>query len=143
MYFRYYGLVKRRLDSVSKKCRFTVPFDNQHGTRRQAHFKSSPPQLYPTYWTLGMIFTLENSLLVICKKLFLFVNTFITNDKYSPLSRDNLTQPTQKQFSQKRKTFSQFLSLFSKSRLNFEHFQEKVDPRSSCISQTTNSQRGG
>ena len=143
MYFRYYGLAKRRLDSVSKKCRFTVPFDNQHGTRPQAHFKSSPPHLSPTFWTLGMIFTLENSLLVICKKLFLFVNTFITNDKYSPLSRGNLTQPTQKQFSQKRKTFSQFLSLFSKSRLNFEHFQEKVDPRSSCISQTTNSQRGG
>ena len=40
--------------------------------------------------------------------------------------------------SQKQKTFSEFLSSFLKTILNFEHFQEKYDPHSYCISEITN-----
>ena len=65
-------------------------------------------------------------MLVLCKILRLFVNTLTDEDKYSLLYRDNLTQPIQILLSQKQKTFSKFFSAFSKSKLNFEHFQKKT-----------------
>ena len=58
------------------------------------------------------------------------VNSFTADDKYSPLKRDNFTQPIWIILSQKQKTFSEFLSAVSKSRLNFEYFQKKGDPHS-------------
>ena len=61
-----------------------------------------------------------------CKNLRLFVKIVTTDDKYSPLNRDNLTEPIQIQLSQKRKTFSQFFSAVLKSRLNFEYFAKKM-----------------
>ena len=71
---------------------------------------------------------MKNSLLVLCTILRLFVNTVTADDKYSLFNRDNLRQPIQVQFPQQQKTFSQFFSAVSKSRLNFEHFQKKDDP---------------
>ena len=53
-----------------------------------------------------------------------------TDDKYSLLNRDNLTQPIPTQLSQNKKAISQFFLVFSKSTLNFEHFQQKDDPHS-------------
>ena len=41
----------------------------------------------------------------------LFVNTFTTDDKYSLLNRENLTQPIHMQLSQKQ-TFLEFLLHF-------------------------------
>ena len=60
----------------------------------------------------------------------MFVNTLTADDKYSPLNRDNLTQPIQTQLSQKQQAFSEFFLAFSKSTLNFEHFEKKDDPHS-------------
>ena len=54
--------------------------------------------------------------------LGLLLNIFTADDKYSPLNRDNFTQQIHMQLSQKRKTFSQFLSGVLKSRLKLEHF---------------------
>ena len=65
-------------------------------------------------------------MLVLCKILRLFVNTLTDDDKYCLLYRDNLTQPIQILLSQKQKIFSEFFSAFSKSKLNFEHFQKKM-----------------
>ena len=65
-------------------------------------------------------------MLVLCKILGLFVNTFSEDDKYCLLYRDNLTQPIQILLYQKQKTFSKFFSAFLKSTLNFEHFQKKM-----------------
>ena len=48
------------------------------------------------------------------------------DDKYSLLKRDNLTQPIRTQLSQKQKVFSELFLAFSKSTLNFEHFQKKM-----------------
>ena len=45
--------------------------------------------------------------------------------------------------SKKLKTFSQFLVEFLKSTLNFEHFDEKQEPRSSCILEITDCQKRG
>ena len=53
-----------------------------------------------------------------------------TDDKYSLLNRDNLTQPIPTQLSQKQKAFPQLFLAFSKSPLTFEHFQKKGDPHS-------------
>ena len=49
---------------------------------------------------------------------------------YSPLNRDNLTQPIRTKLSQKQQAFAQFFLAFSKSTLNFEHFKKKYDPPS-------------
>ena len=81
-------------------------------------------------------------MLVLCKFLRLFVKTLTDDEKYSLLYRENLTQPTQILLSHKRKTFSQFFSSFSKSTLNFEHFQVKDHPHSPIIFQTTVSEKG-
>ena len=58
-------------------------------------------------------------------------------DKCSLPNRDNLMTPIHMQLSKKLKTFSQFFLAFSKSRLNFEHFQEKDDAHSLFISEGT------
>ena len=60
----------------------------------------------------------------------MFVNTLTADDKYSPLNRDNLNQPIRTQLSQKQQGFSEFFLAFSKSTLNFEHFEKKDDPHS-------------
>ena len=74
-------------------------------------------------------------MLVLCKFLRLFVEILTHDEKYSLLYRDNLTQPIQILLSQKKKTFSELLSGFLKSTLNFGHFQKKYDPHTRCISQ--------
>ena len=53
-----------------------------------------------------------------------------TDDKYSLLNRDNLTQPIPTQLCQKQRAFSEFFLAFSKSTVTFEHFQKKDDPHS-------------
>ena len=60
--------------------------------------------------------------------LCLFVNIFIAYDKYSPLHRDNFTQPIHMKLSQKENSFSGLFPDLLKSTLNFEHFQKKLDP---------------
>ena len=64
-------------------------------------------------------------LLVIQKILRLSVNILIVDDKDYMLNKDNLTQPSQVQLSQKQKNFSQFALAILKSILNFKHFQQK------------------
>ena len=69
----------------------------------------------------------------------MFVNTLTADDRYSPLNRDNLEQPIRTQLSQKQQAFPEFFLAFSKSTLNFEHFEKKDDPRSQFISEITHS----
>ena len=87
---------------------------------------------------MGTELNCKKSLSVICKILRLFVNILSAVDKYSLPNRDNLTDPIQMQLSQKQKAFSEFFFFaFSKSKLNFEHFQRKDDPHSLFISEGT------
>ena len=58
-------------------------------------------------------------------------------DKCSLPNRDNLMQPIHMQLSEKLKTFSGFFSAFSRSKLNFEHFQKSNDAHSLFISEAT------
>ena len=92
---------------------------------------------------MGTQLSRKNSLLVICKILRLFVNTLSAVDKYSLPNREYLTQTIQIQLSEKQKTFPGFFSSFSKSKLNFEHFQEKDDPHSLFISEAAVCEKRG
>ena len=79
--------------------------------------------------------------LVLTSKILLnLFNTLAVDEKYSFLNRDNLTIPIQMQLSQKQKTFSQFLAIFLKSKLNLEYFRKKDDAQSFCISEITESE---
>ena len=64
-------------------------------------------------------------------------------DKCSLPNRDNLMQPIHIQLSQKLKTFSEFFSAFSKSKLNFEYFPKKDYAHSLFISEATACERRG
>ena len=64
-------------------------------------------------------------------------------DKCSLPNRDNLMQPIHMQLSEKVKTFSWFLNVFSKSRLSFEYFQKKDDAHSLFISEATACEKHG
>ena len=64
-------------------------------------------------------------------------------EKCSLPNRDNLIQPMHIQLCQKLKTFSQFFKVFSKSRLNFEHFQKKDEAHSLFICEATSCQKRG
>ena len=64
-------------------------------------------------------------------------------DKCSLPNRDNLRQPIHKELSQKLKTFSEFFRAFSKSGLNFEHFEKKDDPHSLFISEAKTCENRG
>ena len=81
-------------------------------------------------------------MLLLCIFLRLLVKTLTDDEKYSLLYRENLTQPFQILLSQKQKTFSEFFAAFSKSTLNFEHFQKKDHPHTRIISQITVSEKG-
>ena len=52
-------------------------------------------------------------------------------------------EPIHMQLSQKLKTFSEFFLTFSKSRLNFEHFQNKDDAHSLFICDATACEKRG
>ena len=92
---------------------------------------------------MGRQLNCKKSLLVICKILRLFVNTFSAVDKYSLPNREYLTQTIQIQLSEKQKNFPSFFSPFSKSNLTFEHFQKKDDPHSLFISEATACEKRG
>ena len=79
---------------------------------------------------------------MLCEILRLFVNTLTADDKYSLLNRDNLTQPILIVLSQKPKIFSEFSASFLKSSLNFQHFPNKDEPHTRCISVSTDSEKG-
>ena len=73
----------------------------------------------------------------------MFVNTLTADDQYSLLNKDNLKHSIRTQLSQKRQRFSEFFLAFSKSTLNFEHFQKKDDLHSRFISEITHSEKRG
>ena len=133
---------KNKVRSMSIKTRFKGSFKKQHGKSHQTLFKFGWQNLYHIYWSLWRQLFLKNFLLVICKISRYFPNTLSADAKYSPLNRDNLTQPIQILLSQKQKTFSQFFSSFLKCTFNFEPFQKKDDPHRRCISEIAVSEKG-
>ena len=78
-------------------------------------------------WVITVkIIELQKSLLDTSKVFRTFLNTLTANDKYSVNSKDKWMQTIQMLLSQKQNIFSEFLSVFFESVLNFEHFQTKI-----------------
>ena len=63
---------------------------------------------------------------MICKVLRLFVNILTAADKCFLPNRDNLKQTIHVISFQKQKEFSEYFSVILKSRLHFEHFENKM-----------------
>ena len=126
---------------MSKKSCFRGPFDKQHGKRAQALLKSASQHLYHIHRSLPRKLSWKKSLLLTCKILGLLVNTLAADEKYPVLNRDNLTIPIQMQLSQKQKTISSLFAKFSKSRLNFKHFESKGYPYRFSIFEVTESEK--
>ena len=110
---------------MSKKSRFWLPFQKEHGKRVSTLFKFERQNVYHIYWSTRTQFSSKKFLLVISESLRLFVNRMSAVEKCSLPNTDNLMQPTHMQLSQKLKTFSRFFNIFSKSSLSFEYFQKK------------------
>ena len=116
---------KNLVRSMPKKSPFKGSFKKQHGKCAHTLLKLPSQHLYDIYWSLWRQSTCKRSLLVTCKISRLFPQTLSDDAKFSLFNESNLTEPILMQVSQKKKTFSQFFTAFSKSRLNFEHFQKK------------------
>ena len=125
---------------MSKKPGLREPFDKQHGSPAKTLLKSSSQHIYHIYWKVPSQLSWKTSLLLTCQILGLLVNTLAADEKYPVLNRDNLKIPIQMQLSQKQKIFSEILSEFLKSRLNFEHLWKKHDPHSFCSSEMRDSE---
>ena len=122
MYFRNYGL----RNTWRNKC-LKIPVSDKPSTSNMVRGPNTVEILatLPLRYLLITVkaIELEKKLSVICKVIGMFCNVLTTYDKYSLLNRDNFRQPIQIHLSQKRKTFSQPVSVFLKARLNFEHLQ--------------------
>ena len=110
---------------MSKKSYWRGTLEKQDGKRVHALLKCPSQHLYHIHWSLPTQLSWKKSLLLTCKVLGLLLNTLAPNEKYPVLNRDNLTIQIQMQLSQKQKSFSEFVAIVSKSRLNFEHFEKR------------------
>ena len=124
---------------MSKKCRLTVPFNKQHGKRARTLFKSERRQFYHIYWLLWKQLSLKKSLLVICKILRLFVNTFAAYDKDSNLNKEYLTQLLHIQMSRKQKLFLDLFLQFWNLDYIFNIFKKKMTLRANVFLKVPNS----
>ena len=111
---------------MSKKSHFRGCFDKQYDKRAQTLLKSPSQQLDSIPWSLARKLSLKKSLFLTCQILPLLFITSGADEKYPVLIRDNLTIPIQMQLSKKQKTFSEFFVEFWKSKLNFQHFEQKI-----------------
>ena len=65
------------------------------------------------------------SLLVVCERFGLLVDTLTANEKYALCNSENFLQQIQMQLSKKQKTFCEYLAPFLKFTSKFEHFEKK------------------
>ena len=126
---------------MPKMSSFKGSFGKQHGKCAQTLLKFAWQHLYHIYWSLWRQLTCKKSLLVTCKISRLFPNILSADGKYSLLNRHNLTQSIQMQLSRKQKTFSDFVSAFSKSSLNVNFFFKKDEPHCWYISEITDPEK--
>ena len=128
---------------MSNKSSFREPFVKQHWKGAKTLLKSERQHIYHIYWSPRRQLSFEKSLLEICKMLRLFVKTLTTDDKYSLLNRDNLTQPIQTQLSQKQNIFLMFSHHFWNIVSIWNIFEKEDHPHSWCISEIMYSKKRG
>ena len=62
------------------------------------------------------------SLLVVCERFGLLVDTLTANEKYAPCNSENFLQQIQMQLSKKQKTFCEYSLNFKAALINFVQF---------------------
>ena len=125
---------------MSNNSSFRGCFDKQNGKRAQTLFESASQHLDHIHRSLPRKLSWKKSLLLTCQILGLLVNTLTADEKYPVGNRDNLKIPIQMHFSQKEKTFSQFVRAFLNYKSNFKHFEKKDDHHRVCIFQIKDSE---
>ena len=134
---------KKVVRSMSQKSFFRGAFNRRHGKATKTLLQSERHHFYQIYWLLSRLLSWKKSFLVIWKILRLLVNTLTADDKYSLLNRDNSTEPIQMELSQKEKSCSGSFLAILECILNFEHFFEKGNFHSLCISEIGDSEKQG
>ena len=99
---------------MSKKPRFTTPFDSQHVKHSEKHPQSTSSYCFITFAKIE----LENLGLGVSEILGVLFNTLTANEQYSLRNRKNLRQPIQLQLSKKHFFFSEFFARYLKSTSN-------------------------
>ena len=97
---------------MCKKSRLWLPFQKEHAKRVSTLVKSERQHLRHIYCSTGSQLSWKKSLLVICQRLRLFVNTMTAVDKCSLPNRDDLITPIHLQLPQKQKSFCSFMVHF-------------------------------
>ena len=87
--------------------------------------KSGRHHLEHSYWSLWRQLGWRKSLLLIWKFGKVFVNALTARDKYSLRNRNNLTQPIQRQLSQKQETLWKFFYWIFEIYFEFWTFSKK------------------
>ena len=111
---------------MCKKSRFRLPLKKEDGKRVSTMFKSQRQHMRHIYYSKGRQLSCKKSLLYICQRLRLFVNTMSTVGKCSLPNRENLMQPIHMQLSQKLRTFPSFILHFRNFGQIFDFFRKKM-----------------
>ena len=127
IYFRNHWLPKTWLGR-SKKVQFIRPYNKQHGKQSQTLLKYPQQHLYHIYWSLWKKVSWKESLLVIFKILGLLLNTSSTDDKYSLVNRENLTQSIQIKLSKKQTPFLPIFFFAFEIYIKFWTFWKQIWP---------------
>ena len=99
--------------------------------------KSPLESFYHVFSSLSLKLIWKMSPLVLGGMVAVSGNTLTADGKYFVQNYKNFTGPIEKQWSEKRNSFSEFFVQFLESTLHFKHFESKDDRHSSCISEHT------
>ena len=109
---------------MSKTSCLRTPFFNQRVNGFQTLLKSARHHHYPSFpWIRDKLNAKKAALFI--SEIWLFVNTFTPDDKYSRRNMQIFSQQLQTPLSQKEKTFSGFFIAFPKCEINLEQAVRK------------------
>ena len=104
---------------------FWKPFGSEQVNESQKLLKSAKKYLYPTFFIIWAILSMEKLFSIRSEILELLDNTLTGNYEYSRCNAENLPLPIQIQLSKKLWTFYGSLLKFLESTWNFQCFQKK------------------
>ena len=125
--FRKLQTLKTLVRTLSEKRRFTTRFDSPHVKASQILAKCPWERFYHVFSSLSLKLIWKMSPLVLGGMVGLSGNTLTADGKYFVQNCQNFPRPIEKQWSEKRKSFSEFFVPFLVSTSNFKHFEEKDD----------------
>ena len=97
---------------ICKKSCFRLPFQKEHGKLVSTLCNFQRQHLYHIYCSTGRQLSCKKSLLLICQRLRLFVNTMTAVDKCCLPNRDYLMERIHIKLTQKLKNFLDFFLHF-------------------------------